>query len=343
MIVVSDSHLSARTPEATAHWDALVDHVTATGPDLVVHVGDISTDGEVVPDDLDYSRRQLDRVPAPLVAVPGNHDVGDGAAWTYDGAAAIGADTLRPYRATFGPDRFSVPAGRWRLLGLDAQLLGSGEPEEDDQWAWLDDEIRRVPPATPVGLVLHKPLVPVDGDRDRPGRYVPEPARGRLLALLAGVDSRVVVSGHVHQALRRDRDGLTHVWVPSSLGGACPTASRRRSAPSGWGRPGSPCTTTGASRWTTSACPASTTSSSAWTWRRRTASCRRSTERSCGSDRVAMAGEAHRLRRLLDGEHDEELGHRHPGDGGAAGGAVVVADRQPQHDGQRAEADGGRP
>ena len=27
---------------------------------------------------------------------------------------------------------------------------------------------------------------------------------------------RVVVSGHVHQALRRDRDGLTHVWVPSS-------------------------------------------------------------------------------------------------------------------------------
>ena len=148
--------------------------------------------------------------------MPGNHDVGDGAAWTYDGAAAIGADTLGRYRAAFGPDRFSVEVGRWRLLGLDAQLLGSGEPEEDDQWAWLDDEIRRVPPATPVGLVLHKPLVPVDRDRDRPGRYVPEPARGRLLALLAGVDSRLVVSGHVHQALRRDRDGLAHVWVPSS-------------------------------------------------------------------------------------------------------------------------------
>ena len=216
MIVVSDSHLSARTPEATAHWDAVVDHVAAAGPDLVVHAGDISTDGEVVPDDLDYARRQLDRVPAPAVALPGNHDVGDGAAWTYDGAAAVGAETLGRYRAAFGPDRFSVGVGRWRLIGVDAQLLGSGEPEEDDQWAWFDEEIGRVPAATPVGLVLHKPLVPADGDRDRPVRYVPEPARGRVLAALATVDARLVVSGHVHQALRRDRDGIAHVWVPSS-------------------------------------------------------------------------------------------------------------------------------
>ncbi len=194
----------------------MLDHVAAAEPDLVVHAGDISTDGEIVPDDLDYARRQLDRVPAPLVALPGNHDVGDGAAWTYDGAAAVGAETLGRYRAAFGPDRFSVAVGRWRLIGVDAQLFGSGEPEEDDQWAWFAGEIGRLPATTPVGLVLHKPLVPVDGDRDRPGRYVPDPARGRLLALLAGVDCHLVVSGHVHQGLRRERDGISHVWVPST-------------------------------------------------------------------------------------------------------------------------------
>jgi 3',5'-cyclic AMP phosphodiesterase CpdA len=216
VIVVSDSHLSARTPEATAHWDALVEHVAAAAPDLVVHAGDISTDGEVVPEDLAYARTQLDRIAAPLAVLPGNHDIGDGAAWTYDGAAVVGAETLGRYRAAFGPDRFSVEVGAWRLLGVNAQLFGSGEPEEDEHWAWLGDEIGRLAPGTPVGLVLHKPLVPPDGDRDRPVRYVPEPARGRLFALLAAVDTRLVVSGHIHQALRRDRDGVAHVWAPSS-------------------------------------------------------------------------------------------------------------------------------
>ena len=216
VIVVSDSHLSARTPEATAHWDALVEHVAAAAPDLVVHTGDISTDGEVVPEDLAYARTQLDRIAAPLAVLPGNHDIGDGAAWTYDGAAVVGAETLGRYRAAFGPDRFSVEVGAWRLLGVNAQLFGSGEPEEDEHWAWLGDEIGRVAPGTPVGLVLHKPLVPPAGDRDRPARYVPEAARRRLLALLAAVDTRLVVSGHIHQALRRDRDRVAHVWAPSS-------------------------------------------------------------------------------------------------------------------------------
>jgi 3',5'-cyclic AMP phosphodiesterase CpdA len=216
VVVVSDSHLSARTPEATDHWGALVDHVTATVPDLVVHAGDISTDGEVLPDDLAFARAQLNRVPVPLAVLPGNHDIGDGAAWTYDGAAAVGAETLGRYSRAFGPDRFFVEVGTWRLVGINAQLLGSGEPEEGEHWDWLSDEIGRLAPGTPVGVVLHKPLVPADGDRDRPGRYVPEPARGRLLALLAAVDTRLVVSGHVHQALRRDRDGVAHVWVASS-------------------------------------------------------------------------------------------------------------------------------
>jgi len=216
VIVVSDSHLSARTPEADAHWDAVVDHVTSVAPDLVVHAGDISTDGEVVPEDLAYARAQLDRVPAPLAVVPGNHDVGDGAAWALDGAAVVGAETLGRYRAVFGSDRFSVEVGRWRLLGLDAMVLGTGEPDEDEQWAWLENEVGRIPRGTPVGVVLHKPLLPMDGDRDRPGRYVPEPARARLADLLASVDARLVVSGHVHQALRRERGPVTHVWVPST-------------------------------------------------------------------------------------------------------------------------------
>ena len=34
--------------------------------------------------------------------------------------------------------------------------------------------------------------------------------------LLAGVDLRIVVSGHVHQYLDRNIDGVRHFWVPST-------------------------------------------------------------------------------------------------------------------------------
>jgi predicted phosphodiesterase len=52
VIVVSDSHLSNRTPEASANWDAVVDHVAAERPDLVVHAGDISVVGHDRVEDL---------------------------------------------------------------------------------------------------------------------------------------------------------------------------------------------------------------------------------------------------------------------------------------------------
>ena len=62
LVVVSDSHLSGRAPEAERNWSAVVDHVHRTRPDLVVHVGDLSLDGENDAEDLDYAREQLGRL-----------------------------------------------------------------------------------------------------------------------------------------------------------------------------------------------------------------------------------------------------------------------------------------
>jgi len=77
VIVVSDSHLSARVPESERNWSAVLRHIEAAGPDLVVHVGDLSLDGTHDPEDLVYARAQLDRLSARWMAVPGNHDIGD--------------------------------------------------------------------------------------------------------------------------------------------------------------------------------------------------------------------------------------------------------------------------
>ena len=77
VILVSDTHLSPTAPEAEANWDAVLRYVGANAPDVVIHLGDLSLDGAHNAGDLHYGRRQLDRLPVPWHAVPGNHDIGD--------------------------------------------------------------------------------------------------------------------------------------------------------------------------------------------------------------------------------------------------------------------------
>ena len=47
-------------------------------------------------------------------------------------------------------------------------------------------------------------------------RYVPQPVRGRLMAMLGAIDLRLVASGHLHQ--RRDFTcrKARHIWAPST-------------------------------------------------------------------------------------------------------------------------------
>ena len=207
--VVSDSHLSDRNPDASRHWDSVVEHLAADPPDLVVHAGDAALEAGDDPAELRVVRRALEQVPVPWRVVPGNHDL-DG---DLDGAEAASLDR---FRAEVGPDRFSVAAGAWRVVGVNAMVLGAGSPAEAEQWDWLEAELP--PDSGPVILVLHKPVVPVPADRrPNPRRYVPEPARARLLRLLsAAADRPVVVSGHVHEYLQHERDGIVHVWAPAT-------------------------------------------------------------------------------------------------------------------------------
>jgi 3',5'-cyclic AMP phosphodiesterase CpdA len=235
--VVSDSHLSERTPEASANWDAVVDHVNAVRPDIVVHAGDISADGAELPDDLAFAHARLGRIGVSLLVVPGNHDVGDipmrdtGTEGSPAEGAGHGVDVdgerVARFRAVFGADRFSVVAGRWRLVGINAQLLGGTAGPDDaggpgverdaaDQWAWLERELGGLGPDDPVALVSHRPLLPVPGDLDEARHCVPPAARERLVSLLGDAGPRLVVSGHVHQALRHARSGLDNVWAPTT-------------------------------------------------------------------------------------------------------------------------------
>lgn len=215
--VVSDTHLSPATPEAQANWEAVLRHVADTAPDLVVHAGDLSLDGAADPNDLDHAHRQLDRLTVPWRVVPGNHDVGDNVLPEIPKAVTVDADRHRRWVDAVGPDRWSVELDGWTLLGLDAQLLGSGLAAEAAQWDWLAGAVADAGDR-PVVLVTHKPLTAGEHElADGPNhRFVPPAARRRLGDLFRDRRLALVVSGHVHQYRCLDAGGTRHVWAPTT-------------------------------------------------------------------------------------------------------------------------------
>ena len=169
VILVSDTHLSVSAPQAQANWDAVVSYVGVCAPDLVIHLGDLSLDGARSAADLRHGRTQLDRLPAPWQAVPGNHDIGDN---PWPGAlvgSAVDAARHQRWLEVVGADHWSVTVGGWAVLAVNAQLLGSGLAAEAAQWSWVEEQIgrhrgrgpatartgRAVRPPTPFGAPGH--------------------------------------------------------------------------------------------------------------------------------------------------------------------------------------------
>lgn len=216
--IASDTHLSPRTPEATANWDTVVQYVAATGPDLVLHLGDLSLDGASAPDDLRHARGQLDRLAVPCHVIPGNHDIGDNPAPGVDAADVIDEERLARWHDLVGPDHFCLRGPGWTVVAINAQLLGSGLPAEAAQWRWLEDQLRPLASGDRIALLTHKPVTAPDAElANAPHyRFVPPDARRRLRELSASRPFALVASGHVHQYRVIELDGTCHVWAPTT-------------------------------------------------------------------------------------------------------------------------------
>lgn len=213
--ILSDTHLAAAAVDFTRNLDVAITWVEALGPDLVIHLGDITADGARDVAQFAYARDRLAQISAPLLALPGNHDVGDSPPSDGTKEPALDLPSLAAFRAAFGADRWSLRAEGWLLIGLNAQLFDSRSVEEGEQEAWLASELSNG--VEPVALFLHKPLF-LDASDDNPvhGRYAPIGPRQRLLTSLAERDVRLVASGHVHQARLIEDGSVTRLWAPST-------------------------------------------------------------------------------------------------------------------------------
>jgi 3',5'-cyclic AMP phosphodiesterase CpdA len=219
IIIMSDSHLSPHAREAQINWDAVVHHVAAARPDLVLHLGDLSLDGANDPEDLRHARRELDRLAAPVHVIPGNHDIGDNPSPGMPASYLINDERRARWLDLVGPDHFCLRASGWTLLAVNAQLFGSGLAAEQAQWHWLERELADLAASGDrVALLSHKPLAAPDAElASAPAyRFVDPEARRRLRALSASRTFGLVASGHVHQHRRLELDGTCHLWAPTT-------------------------------------------------------------------------------------------------------------------------------
>jgi 3',5'-cyclic AMP phosphodiesterase CpdA len=214
ILVLSDIHLSPTHGFFWENWSIARDFANAASPDAVIVNGDLCINGPEDNEEIAFAAYAVSSLTAPVLTLPGNHDVGDEPPGQ-DQNQLIDEGRMGRWLRAFGRDHWTFEAGGWHLIGLNAQLFGSGVAREAEQRHWLENVLKEAAPG-PAALFLHKPLF-VDGPSDSEVSVAcmnPGPRHG-LLQLLKNSTVRLIVSGHLHQYRDRLIDGIRHLWAPS--------------------------------------------------------------------------------------------------------------------------------
>lgn len=218
IVVVSDLHLSEERPYFQFNWEIFLDHVAARAPDLVLAAGDLALNAPLVSDDLAFVRRQLDRLPCPWLAVPGNHDVGNNppprSVVDTRCEVTVSSAAVRRFREQIGPDYWVETLPGWRIVGLNGHLCGSGLVEEQEQAGFLARVMEEATGGR-TALLFHKPLFndAIDESAVHQSFWYPDD-RALVAPHLAAGAVDLVVSGHIHESRDEEHGGVRHLWTP---------------------------------------------------------------------------------------------------------------------------------
>jgi 3',5'-cyclic AMP phosphodiesterase CpdA len=176
--------------QETANFEFAIATANRLRPAFVIVTGDlVNKAGDKAQID-EYLRicGKLDRG-IRLYHVPGNHDLGTDAA----SAAA--------YESHFGPDHYSFRQGSLAGIVLNSNLIASPQGERTErQEAWLKGELEKAVKENVRHVVVfqHHPLFLKAADEPKDYFNVPQPQRGRLLALFQQHRVGQVFAGHYH-------------------------------------------------------------------------------------------------------------------------------------------------
>ncbi len=155
IVVLSDIHLSPTHGFFWENWCVAREFADAAKADAVIVNGDLAINGPDSDAEIAFAATALGSLRTRAMALPGNHDVGDEPPGQ-DPDQIINADRLARWDSSFATDRWVLDAGGWRLVGVNAQLFGSGLVREQSQDQWLDEQLSTA--GRPTALFLHKPV-----------------------------------------------------------------------------------------------------------------------------------------------------------------------------------------
>jgi 3',5'-cyclic-AMP phosphodiesterase len=188
-VQISDSHIGFNQPANPDVAGSLRDSVSAINgltkqPAFVMHTGDITHLAK--PAQFDTAKQILGELRAPLIAIPGEHDV-------------IGDP--KAYLASF-PSREKTPWFSWDQGGIHFVALVNVFDFETmgllgaDQLAWLEKDLAPLAADTPVVVFGHVPLYALYSAW---GWTTEDGAKA--LAALRRFDRVTVLNGHIHQVI----------------------------------------------------------------------------------------------------------------------------------------------
>ncbi len=202
LLQISDTHFGTEKPEVL---EALVALAAQQRPDLVVLSGDITQRAR--PNQFRAAKAFAERLGAPVLAIPGNHDLPLFDLWSR---------LVRPYgryAKAFGAELEPVHTSPdWLVIGVNTTRAwrhkhGEVSPEQIDRVA------RRLSAASPGQLravVVHQPMA-VTQSRDRVNLLRGHTEAQRVWAA-AGAD--VVMGGHIHLPYTMALQGWARrLWV----------------------------------------------------------------------------------------------------------------------------------
>lgn len=214
IIILSDPHLSPTHGFFWENWLLVREAAARLDAACTVVNGDLCIDGPDSDAEMEFAAQALANLPGTVLPLPGNHDVGDEPPGQ-DVRQLIDESRLARWDRFIGADRWRHDLDGWTLLGVNAQLFGSGLARETEQNDWLDAALADSR-GQRIALILHKPLFIEHANEADPtiGSMGLAPRRD-LMRRLAGADTRLIVSGHLHTHRDRVVEGIRHLWVPS--------------------------------------------------------------------------------------------------------------------------------
>lgn len=183
---LSDTHFGTETPAVV---DALVAMAKKACPRLVLLSGDITQRARK--SQFAAARRFVDRLQAPVVAIPGNHDI------PLFNVLARATAPYAGYRRFFGPALEPVlDDDHVLVLGVNSTRASRHKNGEvsANQVSWVSSHLRRARPGQLRVVMLHHPVLALLASDEENKPFGHEMAVQEWVA--AGVD--LILGGHIH-------------------------------------------------------------------------------------------------------------------------------------------------